>query len=52
MSKAAQMSHYGACLARVVGGELAEICQRRRVVTPVQPHLALRRRIIPNPGWR
>jgi hypothetical protein len=33
MSKTARMSHYGACLARAVGGELPEICQRRRLVT-------------------
>jgi hypothetical protein len=34
MSKTARMSHYGACWTRVVGGELPEICQRRRLVTP------------------
>jgi len=27
MSKTARMSHYGACLARAVGGELPEICR-------------------------
>jgi hypothetical protein len=34
MSKTARMSHDGACLARMVAGELPEICQRRRLVTP------------------
>jgi hypothetical protein len=34
MSKTARMSHYGACLARAVGGELPEICQKLRLAMP------------------